>query len=329
MIIPFFIPHAGCPHQCVFCDQRRISGSVQAPDPSSIPGTIRSYLGANRGEGAQVAFFGGTFTALPRELQLAYLDEVAPFRSSGSITSIRISTRPDAVSPDNLSLLKDRGVTIVELGVQSLDDEVLRLSGRGHAAEDTVRATDLLRAHGMSVGFQLMPGLPGDSLDRFRATVRRTVELRPDAVRLYPALVIGDTPLERMFRSGRYLPLSLDDAVSWCRDAVRAFREAGIAVLRVGLQAAESLRKPGTIVAGPFHPAFGQLVASALLLEAMRTVLEAPGNRSQAVLRVHPADLSAAIGQHRGNIRTLEQHFGRPVEVLADPQVTRGRILPG
>jgi histone acetyltransferase (RNA polymerase elongator complex component) len=196
MIIPFFIPHAGCPHQCVFCDQKNITGRRAPPPLSSVPATIGRYLQTYTGSGSvQVAFYGGSFTGLPLEVQQAYLEPVQPFIEARQILDIRLSTRPDGISDDVLALLKRYHVGTVELGVQSMDDDVLLLSGRGHTAADTVRAVQLLRKHGFTRGLQLMPGLPGDKVETFQDTVRQVVGLRPDFVRIYPALVIRDRSL--------------------------------------------------------------------------------------------------------------------------------------
>jgi histone acetyltransferase (RNA polymerase elongator complex component) len=308
----------------VFCDQRTITGAAGRPDPRSIPGTIRRFLASQTARGpAEVAFFGGTFTALPRGDQQAYLDQVGPFIRSGAVSGIRISTRPDAVSSDILAMLKQRNVTTVELGVQSLDDTVLRLSGRGHTSDDSVRAAELLKREGFSVGMQLMPGLPGDTAERFRETVRRTISLRPDLVRLYPALVIRDTPLEQLYREDRYAPLTLETAVTLCAGALKRFSSEGIAVVRVGLQSTAELERTGAVVAGPYHPAFRQLVESALYLEKM---LPLAAGVPAVTFRVHPADLSPAIGHQRRNIATLQEQCGIPVTVLPDPGVPRGMV---
>lgn len=331
MIIPFFIPHAGCPHQCLFCDQKRITGANEAPAVSAVSRKIQSYLATGKNQGpVEVAFYGGTFTALPLELQAAYLAEVAPFLRSGAVSSIRVSTRPDAVTPAVIGLLRKHRVRTVELGVQSLDDGILHKSGRGHTSADTVMATALLRGHGFSIGFQLMPGLPGDTFDLFRETIARTVELKPDVVRLYPALVIKDTPLEQLFRSGQYRPLTLDDAVSWCKEAVSTFRKSDITVIRIGLQSADSLESPGAVVAGPYHPAFRQLVDSALFLDAMQQELEKTGQAGMAVFRIHPGDLSTALGQNRCNVPILQQRFGlERIRFIQDRTVQRGTITTG
>ncbi len=377
MIIPFFIPHAGCPHQCVFCNQKNITGENRPSERSSIPLVINRYLrthlrtvgspavipGLTRDPGVQmnspdsrsllnacgdkflgndehnndarcskddgpvqVAFFGGSFTALSIEDQRAYLEAVGPFIRSGDIESIRLSTRPDAITPDILALLKQYGVTTIELGVQSMDDDVLMLSGRGHAAADTVSAVALLREHHFIVGLQLMPGLPGDSAEKFSSTIGRVIALKPDFIRIYPALVIKDTPLAELYRTGRYSPLSLEDAVELCRNALERFEQAGIKVIRVGLQPTEALEHPGTILAGPWHPAFRQLVESARFLEIMSALLPCGSTSGAVTFFVNPADLSSAIGQKRRNIHTIKDRYGMDARIVADSAVPRGAV---
>ena len=237
MIIPFFIPHAGCPHQCVFCNQTNITGQDGPASAATVPGKIDRYLDTHHSGGpVHLAFYGGSFTALPPDAQEAYLAAASPFIESGRIRDIRLSTRPDCVSSKVLDLLTRYNVKTVELGVQSMDDRVLVLAGRGHTARDTVDAVALLREYRFDVGLQLMPGLPGDSADIFRTTVDTVIGLNPDFVRLYPALVIKGTPLERLYLAGKYTPLPLDAAVSICREAYTKFKQAGISVIRMGLQ---------------------------------------------------------------------------------------------
>jgi histone acetyltransferase (RNA polymerase elongator complex component) len=318
----------------VFCDQERITGRTAAPDPSSVPATIRAYLASQRRgrdsqpEPVEVAFFGGNFTALDITIQQAYLEQVRPFIDSGDIRSVRISTRPDALSPQRLSFLTHYLVATVELGTQSMDDEVLQRSGRGHTAEHTRQAVRLLSEQGFSVGMQLMPGLPGDSRESFCRTVRQVIDLHPDFIRIYPTLVISGTPLEALYRSGRYLPLSLEDAVSLCRDAVADFMNAGITVIRLGLQPTEALERPGIVVAGPWHPAFGQRVRSAVMLERMRTAIRSrPDAPPALVVTVHPADLSTATGQRRVNVTALKMEFGLDaLSLRPDPSVPRDTV---
>ncbi|MCK9419319.1 MAG: radical SAM protein [Nitrospirae bacterium] len=328
MIIPFFIPHSGCPHQCVFCNQKNITGQTKPVAPSAIPQKITEYLAISSSEKpAHVAFYGGSFTALPFETQKAYLTAVQPFITAGTIEGIRLSTRPDCITNKVLTLLKEYHVTTLELGVQSMDDAVLTRSGRGHTSTDTVNAVSLIRSYDFLIGLQLMPGLPGDSADGFMKTVGTVIGLRPDFVRIYPALVIKDTPLEDLYTSGRYIPLSLDDAVALCRDALERFELAGIDVIRIGLQPTEELEKPGTIIAGPYHPAFRQLVESSILLDKMRSALRLSRTKAGMVtFQVNPKDLSAAIGQHRSNIGLLKKEFGlQELSIVAEITVLKRR----
>ncbi len=312
MIIPFFITHSGCPHQCVFCNQKNITGQTKPVAPSAVTRKITEYLAkSSSDQPVHAAFYGGSFTALPFETQKAYLEAVRPFIHANQIAGIRLSTRPDSITNEILSLLNEHHVTTIELGVQSLDDAVLTRSGRGHAASDTVNAVNLIRSHDFLLGLQLMPGLPGDSADSFRKTIERVIELKPDFVRIYPALVIKDTPLEDLYTSGRYEPLSLDDAVALCRDALERFEREGIDVIRMGLQPTKELEKPGTIVAGPYHPAFRQLVESSIILDKMRSALRtSKAGTGMVTFQVNPKDLSAAIGQQRSTIELLKKEFG-------------------
>jgi histone acetyltransferase (RNA polymerase elongator complex component) len=328
MIIPFFIPHSGCPHQCVFCNQKNITGQTTPVTPPEIPRKITEYLDiSSTDKPAHVAFYGGSFTALPFETQRAYLNAVQPFIQTGQIAGIRLSTRPDCITNEVLALLKEYRVATIELGVQSMDDAVLMRSGRGHTATDTMNAVRLIRSSGFLIGLQLMPGLPGDSAESFRKTIDTVVELKPDFVRIYPALVIKDTPLEDLYASARYVPLSLDDAVSWCREALERFELAGVDVIRIGLQPTEELDKKGTIVAGPYHPAFRQLVESSILLDKMRRALRSyMGKTGRVIFQVNSKDLSAAIGQKRSNIKKLEKEFGvRNIDIVAGKTVLKRR----
>jgi len=328
MIIPFFIPHSGCPHQCVFCNQKNITGQTKPVAPSAIPQKITEYLAISSSEKpAQVAFYGGSFTALPLETQKAYLIAVQPFIHAGQIAGIRLSTRPDCITKEILSLLNEYHVTTIELGVQSMDDVVLTRSGRGHTATDTVNAVSLIKPCDFQIGLQLMPGLPGDSDDCFMKTIGMVIELKPDFVRVYPCLVIKDTPLADLYTSDRYKPLSLDDAVLLCREALERFELAGIDVIRIGLQPTEELERPGTIIAGPYHPAFRQLVESSILLDKMRSALRtSKGKTGMVTFQVNPKDLSAAIGQQRSNIKQLKKEFGiQKIRIMGGHNVIRRR----
>jgi histone acetyltransferase (RNA polymerase elongator complex component) len=326
MIIPFFIPHSGCPHQCVFCNQKNIAGRTEPIDPTKIPGLITKYLSSSTPDKpAHVAFYGGSFTGLPFEVQKTYLAAVQPFIKDGQIEDIRLSTRPDGITETILALLAEHHVTAIELGVQSMDDAVLNASGRGHTSADTVNAIKLIKARNFKLGLQLMPGLPGDSAERIRQTTDTVIQLKPDFVRIYPCLVIKDTPLEGLYASGGYMPLSLDAAVLLCREALEQFEQAGIEVIRIGLQPTKELERSGTIIAGPYHPAFRQLVESSIVLDNMRSALRNRTERTDTVtFQVNPRDLSTVIGQQRATIELLKKEFGlRKIRVVADDAVPR------
>ena len=258
-----------------------------------------------------IAFYGGSFTALPREMQMQYLHAVQPFLQTGLIHSIRLSTRPDYITKEVLVLLRQYHVQTVELGVQSMNDDVLSRSGRGHTQSDTINAVSLLKEEGFTIGLQLMLGLPGDSEKTLIETVKSVIKMQPDFVRLYPLLVIHGTPLEKLLIDGYYVPLSLDEAVLLCHKALMQFDEAEIPVTRIGLQPTEALERPGVIIAGPYHPAFRQIVESSILLDKMRTALRKRLVQTDiAVFTVHEKDFNAAIGQHRSNVIKLKKEFG-------------------
>jgi histone acetyltransferase (RNA polymerase elongator complex component) len=332
-IIPIFISNLGCPHRCVYCDQSRIARPTSAiPTPEEIAKEVEHYLGMcarKRGDCrmVQVAFYGGSFTALPLETQEGLLRTIGPFLKEGSIHSLRISTRPDYTSPECLEILKEYKVATVELGVQSMADEVLRISLRGYGRERVQKAVGDLHREGFEVGIQLMVGLPGDSAETFAVTVEEVIQLRPHFVRLYPTVVIKGTQLERWFREGRYHPLSLEEAVSLTKEALKRFHQTHIPVIRIGLQPTPSL--PGHIVAGPYHPAFRQLVESVLMYEqAVDLLVEFPhaGEISPTFL-VSPQDISTFYGQGRQNIQRLRETFGlHEIRVRLDPHQKRGMV---
>lgn len=271
-----------------------------------------------------MAFYGGSFTALPLSLQAELLEAVRPFLETGRVHSVRLSTRPDALDEEVLGLLGRSGVKTVELGVQSLDAKVLKLSRRGYEPEVVPRALRLLKGAGFEVGVQLMLGLPGDTPQKFLQTVEETLGLRPHFVRLYPTLVIKGTVLERWFHRGLYRPLELEEAVQLAAEAVKAFEGAGIEVVRMGLQVTEELQQ--SLVAGPYHPAFGQLVRSRLLYERARALLER-GNLRKARFRVAAADLASFYGQHRQNWWKLKEEFAlEELSAVPDPSLRRGEL---
>jgi histone acetyltransferase (RNA polymerase elongator complex component) len=333
-IIPLFISHLGCPHHCVYCDQGQIARPVVAGPPTApeIASEIERYLLQGRlknrtGRQVQVAFYGGTFTALPVEMQEGLLRAVLPFLEQGVIHSLRISTRPDAISAACFDLLVAYRVATIELGVQSLTDEALRRSHRGYDSEHARKAVREVLRHGLEAGVQLMVGLPGDTAETFAETVEEVISLRPHFVRIYPTIVIKGTVLEQWFHTGEYQPLALEEAVTISKEALKRFRAAQIPVIRIGLQPTPTL--PASIAAGPYHPAFRQVVEGALLYEQAVALLSAhkePQRTPMAVV-VAPQDLSAFYGAGRGNVaRLCEALDVQEIRVLSDPQQPRGTL---
>ena len=309
VIIPVFLSYAECRHQCLFCSLK--ATATGGPEPASLRGFVETSLqqipSRHRGRQKQVAFYGGSFTAMDQEDQIAYLGEVQPFLAAGRIDSIRISTRPDALSEEILSILEDYGVRTVEIGVQSMIDDVLILSNRGHSAADAVSAITRLKQRNFEVGIQLMIGLPGDSRERFLRTLDLLVPLRPDFLRIHPTLVLRGAPLETLWRSGQYSPLSLDEAVQWLKRGLLVLEKASVPVARIGLQASRELE--AHLVAGPYHPSLNQLVRSAIALDMASRLLHLCGEKSHARFFCHPKEMSTVRGQRNINLLKLKDRF--------------------
>jgi histone acetyltransferase (RNA polymerase elongator complex component) len=276
-----------------------------------------------------VAFYGGNFLGLPSSYRDPLLKAVLPFIASGDVEGIRFSTRPDSVSANGLEWLKRWPVSVVEVGAQSMDNTILGNIQRGHQARDTEVAVERLKNAGVRVGIQLMPGLPGDSVPIMMESGRRVVRLKPEFVRIYPAVVVRGTALEDWYRDGRYVPLTLRDAVEITKRLFRLFSENGISVVRMGLHAADSLLAANRVVAGPFHPAFGHLVHQALFLDRAVAVLEQQSTlRENVTLKVHPRHLSRLQGDRGQNLEHLRSRF--PVErvtIIADTSVPLGEVV--
>jgi len=330
-VIPLFIPHMGCPNRCVFCDQNTIVGGGQKPpSPSEAAEAIQRFLVFKTGErsSSEVAFYGGNFLGLQIDYRNALLAVAQRFVDEGRIDGIRFSTRPDTISEASVRGLAPYRITTIELGVQSLDDRVLAASRRGHTAEDSRRAVAVLKAWGGDIGLQIMPGLPGDTPASIEKTGRGIVELTPRFVRIYPTVVVKGTTLAGWYRSGRFRPLSLDAAVTQVKALYSLFKGQGISVIRMGLQGSDELVKPGSLVAGPYHPAFGHLVYSALFLDRMVDRFAAMGALPKRLnVRVNPRDVARAVGERRKNIRFLKDRFRlEDLRVMSDPDMAMGGL---
>ena len=304
-IIPVFVPHLGCPNDCVFCNQHRISGSLVPASPESVQSALENALElVPAGTETELAFYGGTFTAIPPLEQERLLGAALPFLNKGKISSIRVSTRPDAIDKAALDRLKSFGVQTIELGAQSMRDEILMLSKRGHSAQDVIAASALIKSFGFNLILQMMTGLPGDDISGAKYTSRQICDLCPDGVRIYPTVIIKNTTLYDMWTSEAYQEHTVEDAVCVCSQIVPIFEEHKIPIIRLGLNPTEDL-SGGDAVAGAYHPALGELVYSRILREKMSHLLKGIAADSGVTIGVHPSKLSQAIGQKRCNLDML------------------------
>ncbi len=300
--IPIFVPHMACPNECTFCNQRIISATKQAPDIHTTELIIQKAISTVReDQTCEIAFFGGSFTGIEREQMIAYLDCAAKYKAG-----IRLSTRPDYITPEILDILQRYPVTTIELGMQSMSESVLCRCRRGHQPQDTVRAAKLIRERGFSLVLQMMTGLPGDTPQGAIATARQCIAMQPDAVRIYPCVVLKDTELCREYLAGTYQPMSLDDAVDLCARLLLLFEENGIPVIRLGLFSEPGLSGEDR-VAGPYHPAFGELCENAVYFRLLSEELDNHQNREKVTIYVATGEMSKAVGQCRRNVIRLEK----------------------
>jgi len=306
--IPIFIPELACPHQCVFCDQEKISGTYSIPQPADVKDIVERYLETiPENRTINIAFFGGSFTGLPVDLQEQYLKEAFKFVKNGRVSCIRLSTRPDYVNEQNLELLKKYSVTTIELGAQSTNQEVLNESGRGHTVEDIRDASNLICENGFELGLQMMIGLPGDGYERSIQTANDIVSLGASNTRIYPAIVVKHTALEKMYREGRYTPLSLEQAVEWAKDIVHIFEKNSVSILRMGLHPSDELVIGKSLIAGPFHPSFREMVMTQIWKELINTELQSFNSNFSNNIKITVSDrqIHYAIGYRQTNREQL------------------------
>lgn len=312
--IPVFIPEEACPNRCVFCNQHRIAGAECAPSVEEVISKIDALLLTIPEESeVEIAFFGGNFTGIPINEQKAYLESVQPYIQSGRVQGIRLSTRPDYISKTVLDLLKQYHVTAIELGAQSLDAGVLILAGRGHSAAQVHEAAEMIKENGFQLGLQMMIGLPGDTPEKSIFTAKEIIRLGADCTRIYPTLVIKNTELEQRFLDGKYQTLSLEEAVSRVADLVPLFVNAGVKILRIGLHPSEGLIDNTSLVAGPFHVAFGEMVFSEIWRRMVSEMVFANGKRNILTLTVANGMRNAAIGHKAMNKALFLESFRKVV----------------
>lgn len=320
-LLPFFLPMLGCPHRCVYCDQWAVSGKASAPTADEVR---RALDGFSPDPEAELAYYGGSFTCLPRREQEAWLRLTAPYIEGGVIGGVRISTRPDAVDDETCAFLRELGVTTVELGVQSFDDEVLRQSGRGCGGESARAACAAVRKAGIRLGVQLMTGLPGDRPELDRSSMKQALETGAQLLRIYPTLVIAGTELARLYAAGEYAPQSLEEAVCLCADMLEMAEAAGVPVQRLGLNPGPELER--SLIAGPYHPAFGGLVREEVCFRKASALLEAAGAAERPCrLLCAENDLARLIGQKRAGLTRLSARFPG-LTVAADPTLAAGQM---
>lgn len=322
--IPVFVPHKGCPFDCVFCNQNRITGSIKEITPDDVTETIKEYLKTlpQSGSNIEVAFFGGSFTGIPIDEQNALMSRVTPYIKSGRINGIRLSTRPDYINRDILDNLKKYGVTTIELGVQSMVDSVLKCANRGHSAEQVRQAVGLIRKYDFTLGLQMMTGLPGDTPELSVETAKEIIKLKPDMVRIYPTLTIKDTFLEKMYRDGKYTPETLDEAVKLSKELLLMFENAGIRVIRVGLQPTDEINADASVVAGPFHSSFRELVESSIYLDIISAVIK----EGKGIIYVNPAEISKATGNKKENIKKFKEQYNADIVIKGDETLGKREV---
>ncbi len=331
-IIPIFIPHIGCPHDCSFCNQKKIAGEITDVTGSDVSDMIRHYLNTMPATEShkEVAFFGGSFTGLSKEKQQELLLPALRAKEEGLIQDIRISTRPDYISTKILQHINSLGVSIIELGVQSTDSEVLRLNQRGHSKKAVYTAVSLIRDFSFKLGLQMMVGLLGDS----EATVIRTAEelvgLKPDFVRVYPTIVIKDTYLERLYLEGKYQPFSLKRAVDCCVEVLKLFREAEIPIIRMGLQSTDEIAFGKSIIAGPYHPAFRELVEAEIYRELIDQQLKPLEPKPGSILKItcNHRECSKVAGLKQSNKEYFKEAYSlSKISIKPSSIVEKGRVL--
>ena len=324
--IPLFIPHLGCPCRCVFCDQRSISGSG-AFIYENARRTLEKALAFLGGRPAEIAFFGGSFTAIDRTLMVELLKMAAFHKENGSVLGIRLSTRPDCTDEEVLSILSAYGVTAIELGVQSMDDEVLAASGRGHTAKDTEKAFERIKKFAFpSLVGQMMLGLPGSDAEKDLFTARRICEMGADGARIYPTVVLRGTELERMMRSGDYTPLTIAEGVRRGAECAKVFDARGVKILRMGLCAEEDCANAA--VGGCYHPAYGELVKSFLYRERLEQLFENDPPQAGETYTVYsaPDEISSVAGYKRQNILQLSEKYGCVLRVRGEEELARRQV---
>lgn len=312
-IIPIFVPHHGCPFDCIFCNQKKITGIDTVLKGEQVEEQIKNYvkfIGEKSDKHIEIAFFGGSFTGIDIEKQKEFLYIASKWYKSGYIDDIRLSTRPDYIDEGVLSYLKEYNVSIIELGVQSLDNDVLGKSLRGHGASDVIRASNLIKREGLKLGLQMMVGLPGDDFKKSMATAKKIISCNPDFIRIYPTLVIRGTKLEELYLDGDYKPLKLEEALFICKELYRLYYYHGIPIIRIGLQPTDNIMEGKDVIAGPFHPSFRQLVESEIFKESIDKYISSYKEKIHKIeFILHPKSISNLVGIRKRNLNFFREKY--------------------
>lgn len=331
-IIPIFVPHLGCPNNCIFCNQKSISGQKKNITKEDAKKIIDDYLASIKDEDAQIeiAFYGGSFTAIEADLQEELLETAYEYIQRGKVESIRISTRPDYIDKEILKRLKKYKVKTIELGVQSANDYILKRTNRGHTFADVKKASRMIRWNGFKLGHQMMVGLPESTRIDEMNTAKALIKLKPKMIRIYPVLVVKNTQLEKDYQEGKYDALPLVQAVEICKELVRMFANKNIEIIRVGLQNTDEIAEPGKetseVVAGPYHPAFRQLVESAMWYDAIVGKIKKLNVKVKEVeVTVNPIDANNVIGHKKENISKLKDTYDVDLILKQDENIKQGK----
>ena len=332
-IIPIFVPHLGCPNNCTFCNQKKISGQTKMVTKQDVKDTIEYYLKNFKDDHkyVEVAFFGGSFTAIEKEKQEELLEAVQEYIHNKKVHSIRVSTRPDCIDKDILKRLKKYNVKTIELGVQSTNNYILSRCKRGHTVEDVKKASKLIRRYGFILGHQMMVGLPESTKQDEINTAKELIKLKPEIVRIYPVLVIKDTELAEEYQRGEYTPLTVGQAVERCKEIVDLFNRKKITVIRIGLQNTEEITDPSlkesSVVAGPYHPAFRQLVESSMWYDSIVNEIKKVNAKVKKVrIKANDKNVNNIIGHKKENITKLKEVYDVDVIIEKDDNIKPGKF---
>ncbi|SKA92228.1 Radical SAM superfamily protein [Caloramator quimbayensis] len=330
-IIPIFVPHLGCPHDCIFCNQKKITGITKTITKKDVEETIDKYLSTIDRENSfvELSFFGGSFTGIPMDYQNELLDAAKTALENGKIDDIRLSTRPDYINEYILKNLKTHGVGVIELGVQSMDDEVLNIAERGHTSLDVINSSRLIKEYGFKLGLQMMIGLPSDNLEKDIFTANEIIKIKPDFVRIYPALIIKNTKMEELFKKGCYKPLTIDEAVDISSKLYILFSKNDIPIIRLGLQATDEININKEVIAGPFHPAFRELVESLLFISIIDYIIQKYFIDSlEITISINTKDISKLFADKKKYFNKLVRLYStKKIKVCQNNAIDRFEIL--